>query len=428
VALQSLGFLLVLCAAAAVLMAGVALSWNRWPRLWSVPLRLLSLLLVMVMGAALAADIVNRQLGFYSSLSDVFGGTSAARNVGAPQAPHPAAHVDILWSDYMARGRVAAMSGHGLLMPVRFPGTHSGLNRGGYLYLPADYFRHGSLWYPAVELLHGYPAGPSTWIKRMPVTQVLDTEIAARRVPPLVAVIPQLYDHNDGECVDAVRGQANEGYASVDVVDDVVSTFRVLNSRSWAAIGFSTGGFCAVNIGLHSPQRFAAVASLSGYFTPVQDRWTGDLYRGNGTRRNRNSPLWWVEHAHPAGPALYLYAAEGDHPAVRQDAEMAVATRAHAPGLPLEAVVTPGGGHNFDVWGAALAPALDWMATYLPGPLSAPLVLPGQQMTGPLPPATPPATPPGPGSHPTRPHPTRPLPTRPNLVPPRILARAQSRG
>ncbi|MGZ4619314.1 MAG: hypothetical protein ACXV5Q_09730 [Frankiaceae bacterium] len=89
---------------------------------------------------------------------------------------------------------------------------------------PADYFRHSSLRYPAVEMLHGYPGGPGTWVQQMPVGQVLDAEIAARRIPPLVAVFPQLYDHNDGECVNAVGGQANESYPSADVVDDVVNT------------------------------------------------------------------------------------------------------------------------------------------------------------------------------------------------------------
>ena len=434
-ALQSLGFLLLLVAAAAALMAGVACLWNRWTRLWSVPMRLVSLLLVMVMGAVLAADVVNRQLGFYSSLSDVFGGTSTSEGVAGPQAPHPAALVEIVWSNYMARGRIAAASGHGLLMPVRYPGLRTGLDRDGYVYLPADYFRHSSLRYPAVELLPGYPGGPGTWIHQLPVTQVLDAEIAAQRIPPLVAVFPRLYDHNDSECVDAVRGQANESYPSVDVVDDVVNTFRVLNSRSWGALGFSAGGFCAVNIGFHSPQRFAAVASLSGYFTAIEDRWTGDLYRGSRARRNRNSPLWWVDHAHPAGPALYLYAAAGDPPAVREDAAMAAATRSHAPGLPVQTVVTAGGGHNFDVWGAALAPALDWMGAYLPGPLAAPLVLqgeptvttPGQGPSGRAP------SPPAPsGRAPSRPAPSRqapPGPPRhiggPTGVPPRLLAGAK---
>jgi enterochelin esterase-like enzyme len=439
VALQSLGFLLMLVAAAAALMAGVAYLWNRWPRPWSVSMRVVSLLLVMVMGALLAADVVNRQLGFYSSLADVFGAASTSEGVAGPQAPHPAAHVEIVWLDYLVRGRIAAASGHGLLMPVRYPGRRSGLSRDGYVYLPADYFRRSSLRYPAVEMLPGYPGGPGTWIHQLPVARVLDAEIAARRIPPLVAVFPRLYDHNDSECVDAVHGQANESYPSVDVVDDVVNTFRVLNSRSWGALGFSAGGFCAVNIGFHSPQRFAAVASLSGYFTAIQNRWTGDLYRGNRARRNRNSPLWWVEHAHPAGPALYLYAAAGDPPAVSQDADLAAATRLHAPGLPVQAVVTPGGGHNFGVWGAALAPALDWMAAYLPGPLAAPLVLQGQP-TAPLPgPATsvpaasgpPPSGPAASGPPPSGPAPSGPAPSAPprhvggpTRLPPRLLAGA----
>ena len=432
-ALQSMGFLILLCAAAAALLAGVALLWNRWPRRLSAPMRLLSLLLVMVMGAVLAADVVNRQLGFYSSLSDLFGATSTSEDVAGPKAPHPAARVEIVWPDYMTRGRVAAAKGQGLLMPVRYPGPRAKMDRSGYVYLPADYFRPSALRYPAVEL---------TWNKEMHLAHLLDAEIAARRIPPLVAVIPQLYEHNDGECVDAARGQANESYPAVDVVDDVVNTFRVLNSRSWAALGYSAGGFCAVNIGFHSPQRFAAVASLSGYFTAVQDRWTGDLYRGSRSRRNRNSPLWWVEHAHPAGPALYLFAAEGDRPAVQQDVQMAAATRAHAPGLPMETVVTPGGGHNFEVWRAALAPALDWMAAYLPGPLAAPLVLPGQQATAPggpappgqrtrptkLPPGAPPTEAPPTEAPPTEAPPTQAPPTEapPTGVPPRLLARGPS--
>ena len=441
-ALQSMGFLILLCAAAAALLAGVALLWNRWPRRLSAPMRLLSLLLVMVMGAVLAADVVNRQLGFYSSLSDLFGATSTSEDVAGPKAPHPAARVEIVWPDYMTRGRVAAAKGQGLLMPVRYPGPRTRMDRSGYVYLPADYFRPSALRYPAVELFHGYPAGPLTWNKEMHLAHLLDAEIAARRIPPLVAVIPQLYEHNDGECVDAARGQANESYPAVDVVDDVVNTFRVLNSRSWAALGYSAGGFCAVNIGFHSPQRFAAVASLSGYFTAVQDRWTGDLYRGSRSRRNRNSPLWWVEHAHPAGPALYLFAAEGDRSAVQQDVQMAAATRAHAPGLPMETVVTPGGGHNFEVWRAALAPALDWMAAYLPGPLAAPLVLPGQQGTAPggpappgqrtrptkLPPGAPPTEAPPTEAPPTEAPPTEAPPTEapPTGVPPRLLARGPS--
>src|SRR5207245_1545268 len=58
--LTSLGFLIVLAAVAAVWVAATMLLWNRWPRLLRAPLRLLSLLLVMLMAVVVAADEANR--------------------------------------------------------------------------------------------------------------------------------------------------------------------------------------------------------------------------------------------------------------------------------------------------------------------------------------------------------------------------------
>ena len=270
----------------------------------------------------------------------------------------------------MTRGRVAAGKGQGLLMPVGYPGPRTGMDRNGYVYLPADYFRPSALRYPAVELFHGYPAGPPTWNKEMHLAHLLDVEIAARRIPPLVAVIPRLYEHNDGECMDAVRGQANESYPAVDVVDDVVNTFRVLNSRSWAALGYSTGGFCAVNIGFHSPQRFAAVASLSGYFTAVSRTGgpetctaavavaaTATPRSGGWSTRTLPVPRCTCSPRRATARLSSRTPDGSGHPP-------------HAPGLPMETVSDAGGGHNFDVWGAALAPALGLGGSSFPGPLA----------------------------------------------------------
>ena len=441
--LQSLTFLILLCAVAVVVMLGVAGLWNRWPGHWAVPARALSLLLVMVTGAVLAAAVVNRELGFYSSLSDLFGGQSTAARVavGDPAAAHPAARVEGVSPDYLARGKAAAAAGHGLLMPVTFPGQYSGISRAGYLYLPADYFRHPQLSYPAVEMFHGYPGGPVNWVDQLHVADVLDTEIAAGRVPALVAVIPRFYDHNDSECVDAVGGQRNETYLATDVVDDVVTTFRVLNTRTWATIGYSAGGYCAVNIGFHAPGRYAAAASLSGYVTPLVNQRTGDLYRGRQSSRNRNSPQWWAVHAHPAGPALYLFAAAGDASASADDLQLANALRQHAPGVPVRTVELAAGGHNFGVWSAALAPALDWIAGYLPGPLAPALIVPGTPGSPPRRPTPAPGTSgpkrtpaPAPGRSPRPvPHPSstsspaarphRLLALRPGLAPPTPASR-----
>jgi hypothetical protein len=67
-ALTGLPFLFVLIAVAATLMAATMLLWNRWRCWWAYPMRLLCLLCVMAAGAMLAADVVNRTYGFYTSL------------------------------------------------------------------------------------------------------------------------------------------------------------------------------------------------------------------------------------------------------------------------------------------------------------------------------------------------------------------------
>lgn len=44
-------------------------------------------------------------------------------------------------------------------------------------------------------------------------------------------------------------------------------------------MGYSTGGFCAVNLAIRHPDQFSAAVSLSGYFHAVTDNSTGDIYK-----------------------------------------------------------------------------------------------------------------------------------------------------
>ena len=191
--------------------------------------------------------------------------------------------------------------------------------------------------------------------------------------------MPHTYDHLSTECVNGTDGELDETYLTQDVYDDMVNTFRVQSGRSWAALGISSGGFCAANLALHHPERYAAAASLSGYFTAGQDPGTGRLYGGRGSHsRNLNSPLWWVEHHSPVAPALYLFASTGDPSANNAALTMARALARHAKALPTSDTTLPGG-HNWKVLSAAFAPAIDWLAQYLPGPLADPETLPAAQ-------------------------------------------------
>jgi enterochelin esterase-like enzyme len=372
-ALTGLPFLVILIAVAAALMGATMLLWNRWRWPWAVPVRLLCMLLMMAAGALLAADVVNRNYGFYSSFSDLLGrvpvqgtiistaGPSGENAGGGLHAPYRSGDVrsarDL--GDSQARGRV---------IKVRLDGARSGVRRDALVYLPAAYFQPSQAGhrFPVIELFHGYPGNPTNWIRQLHFDQTLDVEIAAGRMPPVIAVAPLDNDRgHDSECVDAVRGQKDETYLAVDVPADIQRDFRALDTaRAWATIGYSTGGFCAVNLALHHPDRYAAAASLAGYYTAIVDRSTGDIYRGQAAQRRYNSPQWVVAHK-PTTVALYLVASRGDPQAMWAMVSMRRAAHNRSP---LITVTLPGGGHNFYVWYTTSLAAFEWLGAHLAAP------------------------------------------------------------
>lgn len=377
VSLTGLPFLVVLLLLAVALMAGTLISWDRWPGRLALPARILSLVLMMVLGAALAGDAVNRSFDFYSSFGDLLGLRSAASTPVTASGPRQSSNVVIGTPDWMRAGRLNAARSRGELVTVTFAGPDSHLERDGLVYLPAAYFTGSAdRRFAAVELFPGYPGRPSDYERHLGIDRLLDAEIKDGRLPPVVAVLPRTYTRGSSECVDAVRGERNATFLSVDVPQDVIAALRVLPGRAWGAAGYSTGGFCAVNLGLHHPERYAAAASLSGFFTAGEDPGSGRLYAGSGTARRLNSPLWWAQHRHPAAPPLYLFASTGDPAAVREQRAMRQALHRYAAALPTEAVLLPEGGHNYSTFGAGLGPALDWLAGYLPGPLRPAMQLP----------------------------------------------------
>jgi enterochelin esterase-like enzyme len=341
-ALTGLPFLILLIAATATLMGATMLLWNRWPWPWVVPMRPLCLLLLMAVGVVLAADIV--------------------------AADRPAGRGALYWPGAAGPVHGEDGGGHGRVVRVQLDGARSGVRRAALVYLPAAYFQPSQARrrFPVIELFHGYPGGPLNWTGGLHLAQTLDAEIAARRMPPVIAVVPADDDAgHDSECVNAVDGQQDETYLATDVPADIKRDFRVLNTpRAWATIGYSTGGFCAVNIALHHPDRYAAAVALAGYFNAIIDRSTGDLYRGQTAIRRWNSPQWQVAHE-PTTVALYLVATRGDPETVRTIASMRRAAHHRSP---LVTVTLPTGGHNFHVWYAASPAAFEWLGTHLPTP------------------------------------------------------------
>lgn len=363
-ALTGLPFLVALIAVAAAFIGGTMLLWNRWRWPWAVPARLLCLLLIMAVGAALAGDIVNRNFGFYSSFNDLLGREPLQGTVvstAGPSAPDAGGggHSGQVWPTNDVGGKQVGAR----VIQVRLDGARSGIRRDALVYLPAAYFvpSQSRRRFPVIELIHGYPGNPTNWTRQMHFAQTLNAEIAAGTMPPVIAVIPLANDPgHDSECVDALGGQKDETYLAVDVPEDIQREFRTLATRdAWATFGYSTGGFCAVNIALHHPGLYGAAASLSGYYIASVNAST--LYRGQLALRRWNSPQWLVAHA-PATASLYLVASRGDPPAMWAMLSMRHATHNR---WPLVTVTLPGGGHNFSVWYAASLAAFRWLGAHL---------------------------------------------------------------
>jgi S-formylglutathione hydrolase FrmB len=146
-------------------------------------------------------------------------------------------------------------------------GTFPGTERPGYVYLPPGF--NAAARYPVVYLLHGLRGSPEEYIAATQLPSFADTEIAAGRLRPFIAVVP---------AAGATAGYDGEwaGRWERALVDQIVPWIdQRLPTQPTAAgrviAGLSAGGFGAVDIGLRHPLLFGTIESWSGYFTPVSD-------------------------------------------------------------------------------------------------------------------------------------------------------------
>jgi S-formylglutathione hydrolase FrmB len=158
---------------------------------------------------------------------------------------------------------VAAGPAGGQVLQGTFPGTY----RPGYVYLPPAF--NDAVRYPVVYLLHGMRGSPSEYIDATQLPAFADTEIAAERLSPFIAVIPAagMTPRYNGEWAGPWERSLVERI--VPWIDSTLPTQATAEGRVIA--GLSAGGFGAVDIGLRHPLLFGTIESWSGYFRPIPD-------------------------------------------------------------------------------------------------------------------------------------------------------------
>ena len=131
------------------------------------------------------------------------------------------------------------------------------------VYLP-DGHAEGLERYPVLYLLHGYGADRFQWLDSGRIAEARDGLIAAGRLPPVIAVMPE--GGNSWYVDSAAFGGPGDYETAIvrDLVAEVDRSFRTEAKPGARAIaGLSMGGFGALRLAFRHPEVFGAVAAMS---------------------------------------------------------------------------------------------------------------------------------------------------------------------
>jgi S-formylglutathione hydrolase FrmB len=238
------------------------------------------------------------------------------------------------------------------------------------VYLPPGYDAHPRRRYPVFYLLHGAPGAPAAFLETVRLGVDEDQLVTLGRMRPLILVMPfgSTGIFADKEWANGVtRGSAWETFLARDVVHAVDRRFRTIRSGSARALGgLSSGGYGALNIGLHHPGEFRVLESWSGY------QRADDMASIFGTTLSTlryNSPLDVLPRVAPAlrraHVYVWMYSDTGDHPRIRAQ-NAAFAAKLGAAGIGHRFFVARGG-HTWQVWRGYGARALLAAASHVRG-------------------------------------------------------------
>lgn len=236
------------------------------------------------------------------------------------------------------------------------------------IYLPPGYNdpRFSGMYYPVMYLLHGAPGSDGDWVDGASADQTADALIKTGTIPPMILVMPDGSlgnPHHDTQWGNSpVTGERVEDALVQDLIPAIDRTYRTLATASDRAIGGnSSGGYGAVNIALHHPDRFSAAVALSGYFRAERTNDGRDIW-GNADARRKNSPIALLDHQ-----PLHIDIIAGQNDARFEKDSLAFAKALTAHGIDHQVHLFPGG-HSWGFWRDHLSGALRYVSHYFATP------------------------------------------------------------
>jgi enterochelin esterase-like enzyme len=140
--------------------------------------------------------------------------------------------------------------------------------------LPPGYEQNPKKSYPVIFLLHGGHGNPTDWFiqNKGQALKTVEQLYTTGKLPPSIIITPDGNDkrgsspYRDPEYIDGPNGKVSTAVGD-ELVKVVQSRYRTLtNPDFWAIGGLSSGGWGAINVGLHNLNHFSILFSHSGYF------------------------------------------------------------------------------------------------------------------------------------------------------------------
>ncbi|KFZ83174.1 esterase [Amycolatopsis sp. MJM2582] len=336
----------------------VPFLWERWRRkvLGRSGTILVAVVLVVV-STGMGGNMIG---GFFPTVGALFGtGVYSGESVDAV-AGQNGSDLDKLRD----AGAMRAKEGKGSVVHMTVTGKRTGLTRDVSVYFPPQYYDPAfrSLKFPVIEWIPNYPSGPEVVTGPYELPAKLDAAIAKHVLPPTLVIIPDPTGKpkvgHDTECIDEVNGTANDTYLTADIRDWAIEKLGANPQRkAWTMAGWSSGGYCAMNLVTRHPQWYGQAASVSGYYKASVDAETENLFKGRQDIVDANTVTVNLQK-HPS--PVDILAIAGDKESFESFSIDQIQAAVRAPAT-LSSWRIPDAGHNMNTFKAQVPDVLAWI-------------------------------------------------------------------
>ncbi|MBW5421959.1 esterase [Streptomyces sp. BG9H] len=341
-----------------------------WPRLarrsWKAVTGRVGLLLATQIAIFASVGLAaNQAFGFYATWADLFGQeTSPGIVVDHDPAKGGSGPVKVVDTQTVNVPGGSRPSLGGQIQKIEVGGKESRIGSPAYVYLPPEYFQpqYRDRTFPAAVALTGYPGTAEALIKGLHYPQTAHKLAGDGKMQPMILVMmrPTVAPPRDTECVDIPGGPQTETFFAKDLPDALSQHYRVgTKARNWGIIGDSTGGYCALKLAMHHPDKYGAAAGLSAYYKAPIDVTTGDLFHGDKQLEREADLMWYLDHK-PAPKTSLLVTTSKKGEDNYQDT-LKFIDKVKEP-TRVSSITLESGGHNFNTWRREIPATLQWMS------------------------------------------------------------------